>query len=227
MNATAQNFEDICNNFRFNDSDSPFVISYTTNSVRIFITLSIALRNLAKSYNMHVDATHKINVYGFPVIVVGFTDNNRKFFVSGIILTSNESKEPFSWVLEQIRNYTTANSISVNIRNIIADNTRQTTSAVSIFDSNMLRTNCWAHILRLVKTSIEKIGNRDLRTFIYPDIRFVQALTFKQLFQQGLELFKNKYSQFLPTRQFIQDLLIPIRTGTRHTMYLPHQLTMP
>jgi len=50
---------------------------------------------LSKANNMQIDATYKLTVYEFPVIEVGFSDNTKRFFCSGIIISKFEDCESY------------------------------------------------------------------------------------------------------------------------------------
>ena len=75
MNITSKTFEDICKSYSFQDDTTPFVLAYSTELLRVFVTSSSALSQFSKSTNMHIDSTYKLNIYRFIFIVLGFTDS--------------------------------------------------------------------------------------------------------------------------------------------------------
>lgn len=82
LNISESKFDQICQTFQFKDDSSPFILSYSSSPIRIFVASQESLGFLSKSHNIHIDATYKLNIYGFPVIVVGFTDNSKKFLAN-------------------------------------------------------------------------------------------------------------------------------------------------
>lgn len=73
--------------------EQPFVISYVVNvndnspeesKIRFVVSTKRLLRNAIGCHHVHADATYKLVWQGFPVLVLGTTDNDRKFhpFVS-------------------------------------------------------------------------------------------------------------------------------------------------
>ena len=180
-------------------------MAYSIKPLRVFITSFSCLKYFSESVNLHIDATYKLNIYGFPVIVVGYTDNTKRFFCSGIVISSKEDTETYLWIFNNIKEYLRIRGLDFAVKNAVADNAAQISKAVSDFDENLLRTNCWAHIARLIKPVIFKIKNFDLKGPIYSEIRFLQSLTSSELFEKGVELFKRKYAQFSQTQLFLQE----------------------
>jgi MULE transposase domain len=65
-----------------NGSDeNPFLLGITSKSL-------LAKLQMCNEHTLHVDATFKLNVYGYPVIVVGVSDRNRTFHVISFFITS-------------------------------------------------------------------------------------------------------------------------------------------
>ncbi len=85
----------MCENHKHAEDTNPFIISYSLKPVRLFVTSTNSLLNLAKADNIQLDATYKLTLYGFPVIVVGFSDIQRSFYCSGLILAENEDLETY------------------------------------------------------------------------------------------------------------------------------------
>lgn len=57
---------------------------------------------LAESTNILIDATYKLNLYGFPVIIVGISDLKRKFVRSAVCIAENEDADALTWILAKL-----------------------------------------------------------------------------------------------------------------------------
>jgi hypothetical protein len=92
---------------------------------------------LSNSHSIHIDATYKLNIYGFPFMVVGFTDNSKKFFCSGLVISANEDTDTYLWIFNNIKNYLKSHNLIISAANIIADNVAQISLAVQTFDQSL------------------------------------------------------------------------------------------
>ncbi|KAG0441422.1 hypothetical protein DMUE_1064 [Dictyocoela muelleri] len=71
---------ELCHKNLFKNEETPYVTSYETTCLKVLLTKKSLLRDLQNSTNIHIDGTYKLNIYGFPVIVIGFTDFKQKIF---------------------------------------------------------------------------------------------------------------------------------------------------
>uniref|UniRef100_A0A915DS41 MULE transposase domain-containing protein n=1 Tax=Ditylenchus dipsaci TaxID=166011 RepID=A0A915DS41_9BILA len=78
------------------DTNAAFVLGFRSAMIRQFEHFCLVwstprLWNLQESSDgIQVDATHKLTWLGFPILVCGFSDANRKYFGTCIALSSNE-----------------------------------------------------------------------------------------------------------------------------------------
>lgn len=107
------------------------------------------------------------------------------------------------WILEEITKYLSKNSLRCGFRNVIGDNAEAISTAVRDFDRSLLRTNCWAHIKRLIDAKVKSLDSAVRNEFIY-DIVFMQKLTDKRVYSQLKDLLKKKYNSFNHVREFIE-----------------------
>lgn len=128
-------------------------------------------------------------------------------FCTGIVVSKFEDTNTYLWILQNIRNFFDSKGLGSLPRNIIADNASQVSNAVSLLDTNLLRTNCWAHISRLMNPVFSKIRDTTIRSNAMKEVHFLQALTSRDLFIQGVNLFRTKYIQFDSTRGFIGEFI--------------------
>jgi len=70
-------------------------------------------------------------------MVVGFTDNSKKFFCSGLVISANEDTDTYLWIFNNIKNYLKSHNLIISAANIIADNVAQISLAVQTFDQSL------------------------------------------------------------------------------------------
>lgn len=221
-NFSISDLVELCQLSEYNNNEEAFILAFDTSPVKVLFTHKKLLESLYKSQNVHIDATYKLNIYGFPVIVVGISDLNRKFCCSAICIAQTEDSDTLSWILKKLlpndKNVTTVPS-----KNFIGDCAKQITSAVQEYGNDSLRTCCWAHVNRLIDKSISKllsIFKEDATEGIY----FLQSLTSRELFEKGMSLFLKKYDSFRQTKSFCADFktLYVDDNSTWYEAYDPH-----
>lgn len=84
-------------------SETPYVLTYETSPhIRILFTQRKLFEYIQISPNIHIDGTYKLNIYGFPVIVIGISDLNRRFFCSAICIAEFEDSATYTWNISNI-----------------------------------------------------------------------------------------------------------------------------
>lgn len=78
------------------------VLSYKTHPLCILCTSQIKSKFLVNCNNLHVDATYRLTIYNFPIVVIGFTDYNKKFHLTHIAICENESVETYNYIFQKI-----------------------------------------------------------------------------------------------------------------------------
>lgn len=105
-----------CKSKSIEDENLPYIIKYSMNPIRIIISSKKMISYLAESSYLHLDATYKINIYEYPVVVVGFSDLNRKFHVAAIAILEFEDYESLNWVFCVLKNF--IHSLKKNFRHL-------------------------------------------------------------------------------------------------------------
>ena len=67
--------------------------------VKVFLTTSRLLSQIPKSETLMIDATFKMLLIKFPVIVVGINDAGRRFHPVGIVLSNKEDSDAFEFAI--------------------------------------------------------------------------------------------------------------------------------
>lgn len=91
------------------DDHTAFVLAHQTDAAksvfRVVLTTKALLRTTAKSNRLHVDATYKLNSQNFPLLVIGTTDAQRKFYLTALAICSGEAEEDFQFAFDAIKTY--------------------------------------------------------------------------------------------------------------------------
>ena len=109
------------------------------NKFRFFLTTKRLLLIANKSSKIHADATYKLNWQGFPVLIVGTTDLDRKFHPIGLSVCSEEKQKDFEFICKAIRDglFKLDDSNTYNPNVLIADGSDAIRNAFTrIFASN-------------------------------------------------------------------------------------------
>lgn len=84
-----------------------YVLDMETNeeagNVRVVLSTRHLLQETAKSTVLHADGTYKLIWQGFPVIVVGTTDAERKFILGAIAICPGETSEDYEFVFRAMQ----------------------------------------------------------------------------------------------------------------------------
>lgn len=94
-----------------NDND-PFIVNHEVHvneenvensTFRFFVSTKLLLHNAINATKIHTDATYKLVWQGFPILIVGTTDSNRKFHPFGASVSTNERAENFSFMYRCVK----------------------------------------------------------------------------------------------------------------------------
>lgn len=95
------------------DENDPFVVVYNVNmneekvensKFHFFVSTKTLLRNAVELERIHTDATYKINWQGYPVLLIGMTDSNRKFHPFGVCVATHECAADFESLFQTLKN---------------------------------------------------------------------------------------------------------------------------
>lgn len=186
------------------DDDEVFVCGFESNSLesefryfRIAVSTKRLLKLGSRSQSIHTDATYKLIWQGFPVLIVGYSDANRKFHPLVLGVTVNETKFDFSFMFSSVIHgvsLATDNEIQFNPTRVIAD------AAPAIRNGYTLAFGhepekvimCWAHVVMNMDKQLVKIKNKQIRSSVREDICLLQTCTDEDAFLHVSELFLQK-----------------------------------
>ena len=118
--------------------------------MRLFFTTRRLIKQAELSKN-HIctDATYKLIWQGYPVLIVGTTDKDKKFHPYGLAVCINEETDDFAFIFESLK--VAINKISgfdYKPTTLVADASGAITAGfIKVFGSVEKRVNCWAHML--------------------------------------------------------------------------------
>lgn len=184
------------------DEDEPYIVQYSHSDYDSpeyyfrFISSTRRLLKLAsKAKRIHVDSTYKLVWQGFPVLVIGNTDLNRKFHPYAIAVCCTEKIEDFeflftslSTVIKNLFNMTFSPSVLVSDA---ASAIR--TAFINVFGSTTLTVTCWAHVAMNVKKA--KLATTKNRIEIKKDLNSLQLAANEDIFKKASVYFIQKWAQ--------------------------------
>ena len=90
------------------NNDEPFIMSYefgddSNQYIRFFITTTRLLQIALASSVIHADATYKLNWQGYPVLIIGTTDADRKFHPFGLAVCNSEKRDDYIFYLKALK----------------------------------------------------------------------------------------------------------------------------
>lgn len=107
-------FDDWCQKFSAvpSDENEAYVVAhevenafdYDTASVRAVIATKKMLKVMESVEHLHVDSTYKTNWSNLPVIVIGTTDQAKRFYPLALGITTTESTQDYEYIFNSLKN---------------------------------------------------------------------------------------------------------------------------
>ena len=176
------------------DDDTPFIVNYVTfyddefedsedvtedddtslNYFRFFLTTKRLMQLSSESTKLHADATYKLVWQGYPFLIPGTTDGNRKFHPFGLAVCTNERQEDFEFIFESIKvGLYNLNMEQIKVEVLIADGSDAIRNAFSKTFNCQKMVMCWAHMLRACKKNMPNIS-KETKEELIDDIKLLQ-----------------------------------------------------
>lgn len=186
-----------------NDNEA-FVLSYESSSIsealhfRFSMTTPLLLKKCIGLKTLCIDATYKLNWNGFPLIVLGTVDRQKKFHPLVYACTSHETTEDYSFVFESLKNaIEVCFETSFDPTTLIADGAMAIRNAFyNVFASAALDVMCFAHVIRNIRKRPFAMKNN--KQLILDDIRKMQSSPSRAIFEKMAELFCEKWEPLEP-----------------------------
>lgn len=166
------------------------------NPIFRFIISTKYLIEISKNSSVvHADATYKIIWQGFPILVCGTTDQNRKFHPICLTVSSNEQKEDFKLMFQGLKDKIfEIFEISWNPKVLVCDAAKSIQNAfLEVFGDHVVVRMCWAHAKRKIQERVERIKSKVLRDNILNDVDSLHSITHENVFDAASNAFLQKY----------------------------------
>ena len=168
---------------------------YEKNYYRFIVTSKRLLRIAARSKIIHADATYKLIWKGYPVLIVGTTDGNRKFHSFGLAVCTWEKQQDFEFIFQSIIiGLEKLNLPVIQPQVLVADGSDVIRNVfVTVFKCSKM-VMCWAHMLRACKKHMNNMS-KEFKEDLIDDNKTLQLAQIKEFFEAASKLFINKYEQ--------------------------------
>ena len=167
-----------------------------TQVIRVFFTtkrlLSIATIN---KRHLCTDATYKLIWQGFPVLIVGTTDKDKKFHPFGTAVCTFEDENDFAFIFNSVKDLLKETlTIDYKPSILVADASSAITNGFEqAFGPFPCRVVCWAHVIRNVDKKLMLVSDRKMQASIRADICSIQLATNEERFDLAMQLFFQKW----------------------------------
>ena len=112
-----------------------------------FTTINLLKRIEYSNKLYHIDATYKILKYLFPLIIFGFTDISRKFYVVAYMFVSHEQEVDYKHFFTSLLKLTVDLNIHLDVEYLVQDAWTATSNAVSEVFDDVIIVMCWFHVM--------------------------------------------------------------------------------
>ena len=167
----------------------------------LFVTTRRLMRLCLKVKHLLVDATYKLIIEGYPVIVVGSTDRKKKFFPIGAAVATNENTPSFKFVFESLK-LAAEDLLDYEFQPnlLIADAAGAITAGFrAVFGNSFKRVMCWYHTIAAIDRRLQTIKlSEETSEALRSDICKLQICENEAIFNAAFDLFKNKWILEVP-----------------------------
>lgn len=186
------------------ESDTqPFVMRYEMNyedekniEFRFVVTTKLLLKNAIDSNRVHADATYKLIWQGFPVLMNGFTDMNRKFHPTCVAVCTSEQEKDFVFIFASVRQgFKDIFNFEFDPDYLIADAAPQISNAgIKVFGSDIKIVMCWYHMHKNVAAKVPAfLKEVKKQNEFLSDLEQLQVAKSTAIFDIAVELFMAKW----------------------------------
>lgn len=196
--------------------DDPFVLNSLTNhsttptgmtsSIQYVISTPRLLRVACNMKIAGIDATYKLTIHGYSIIILGMIDANHYLHVIAFGVTSQEETANYYFFFETMKNATVKYVNETFMPEIlIADNANAIRAGFrESFPNAKKVVSCWFHVKKNIKS---RQKNKD----VLADIDKIHLSHSKQMFERSVQLFTSKWEKEMPefidyfNRQWTKD----------------------
>lgn len=144
------------------DNNNPFVVAYEMDvndespdlsEFRFFVSTKTLIRNCIDIERMHTDTTYKLIWQGYPVLIMGLSDSNRKFHPAGVCVAMNERTKDFEFLFKTLKTAVKdIFNVDIDLKVLISDAARSIHNGfINVFPTHAGDIGmCWSHVRRNV-----------------------------------------------------------------------------
>lgn len=182
------------------DHNEAFVLAHESSSIqdsmsfRFTMTTPNLLAKLASRKTICIDATYKLNWMGFPLIIMGTVDRAKRFHPLIYACSSHERSEDYIFVFQSVKDGIRKHLRKIfNPMTLIADGADAIRNGFyTVFPNATLDIMCFAHVLRNIRK--RPFSYKNNRSLIIDDIRKMQLVPNRRIFQHMADLFCKKWT---------------------------------
>lgn len=181
------------------DENKAFVIGSESSTIesdmrfRFVLSTPFLLKTLKNKKKICIDATYKLNWLGFPLMVLGSVDRNKRFHPFIYACCSNETGLDFKFIFDAIRK-----AIKTHFNGefepeiLIADGSHAIRNAFfDSFESAKIHIMCYVHVLR--NCYKQPFTSKNNKALIIEDIKKMHLAPNKSTFNMMSKLFCDKW----------------------------------
>lgn len=189
--------------------NEPYIVNFEividekdeTNSVfRFFVSTKLLLRTALLTNKLHTDATYKLVWQGFPVLLVGTTDSNKKFHPIAVCVTTNEKTIDFEFLFRTLKEAVQKEfNMELLPVYLICDAANAIRNGfLKVFGRGKI-VICWAHVRRnSVKHSSSYLRDSKQKFEFSADLDSLQTSSSPAIFEKASKLFIAKWKLVSP-----------------------------
>lgn len=181
--------------------DETFALNFESGTVdeqrffRFVISTKRLLKILLSVKQLCVDATYKLNWFGYPMMVIGTVDKNKKFNPLAFACCSFEKKADYEFIFDAIKKSIKAlfdEDFAPEI--LVSDAAPAIKNAffASFHSSAKVNITCWAHVSRAIRQKCKGTGYENE---IMNDIAILQLSSSRKIFNCATRLFIKKWKR--------------------------------
>lgn len=197
------------------DIHSSFILNFETPSAmqdelffRFAVTTKSLLGNALKSHLIHADATYKLNWQGFPLLLFGCTDLQRKFHPISFGCCTSETTEDFTFMFNAIKEgIRTHYSQAFEPKYLMADAAAAIANgakAVFVQIPEITVIMCFAHVMaNLEKQKVDTMDGK-IKKEMLADVSSIHRAHDLPTYKKAIQLFLKKYEAHVDFCDYMQ-----------------------
>jgi hypothetical protein len=161
--------------------------------VRLFLTTRRLLTNATHADLLSVDATYKLNFHGYPVLMAGVIDSDKKYHPLGVALCITETGDDFAFLCQAIRDSVLLSTgHDFQPRFLLADAAAAITNGAREAFGDFVRLTCWFHAAKKIEGRLRRLPAATASA-IYNAVCLLQLSRGLEEFLAGVELLRAQY----------------------------------